>query len=140
MKKVIVATHHNLAAGFKDTLEYIAPNTVEVIPVNAYVESEDAESEIKKVLEKVAIDDKPLLVFTDLLGGSVNQIFTKFLSEYNLQIITGTNLPVMLTLALQYANSDLSKEDIHHAVSSAREQIVYVNDFLLQQELDADDE
>lgn len=140
MKKLIVATHHNLANGFKDTLEYIAPNTVEVVPINAYVETEDAEAEVTAILKEVASNGEKLLVFTDLLGGSVNQIFTKFLTQYNLQIIAGVNLPVMLTLALQYANSDLSEEDINHAVSGAREQIVYVNDYLLQQELDDDDE
>lgn len=31
MKKIIIASHQYLAQGLKSTLEYIVPNTVEVI-------------------------------------------------------------------------------------------------------------
>lgn len=139
MKKIVVATHHKLAEGFKNTLNYIAPNTVEVLAINGYVENESIESQIEEVLNQFESDDQ-MLVFTDLLGGSVNQSFAKLLSDKNIKLIAGVNLPVLLTLALKFNVADLNDDDIRSAIDEAREQIVYVNDVLSGQSTDDLDE
>ena len=46
MKKIIIASHQYLAQGLKSTLEYIVPNTVEVIDINAYIENISVENQI----------------------------------------------------------------------------------------------
>ena len=119
MKKIIIATHHYLAKGFKDTLEYIVPNTVEVIDINAYIDNISIESQILKSLKGFSKDEQ-IFVFTDLLGGSVNQEFVKQLSGSKIELITGMNFPLIITIILQLGENKLSKERIHEAIKEAR--------------------
>lgn len=139
MKKVIIASHHNLAKGLKATLNYISPNTVEIIDVNAYVDEENLEKAVDTALGQFETGEQ-IIAFTDMVGGSVNQEFAKRLGEYNLQLISGVNLPVALAIILSLGEKELSADMIRMTVEEARQQLVYVNDSLLSQEMDDDDE
>ncbi|TLQ39870.1 PTS N-acetylglucosamine transporter subunit IIBC [Ruoffia tabacinasalis] len=139
MKKIIIATHHKLAEGFKSTLEYIVPNTVEVIDINAYIDNISVEDQITEELNKFN-DDEQIFVFTDLLGGSVNQEFAKKISKYNIELISGVNLPLIMTIVLAFNDRELTKETIRGSIEEAQKQIVYVNDFIKDQQIDDEDE
>lgn len=139
MKKIIIATHHYLAKGMKDTLEYIVPNTVEVIDISAYIDNVSVENQILAELDKFDKGEQ-IIVFTDLLGGSVNQEFVKKMKDYNIELITGVNLPVLITIVLGMGDGKLSKDTIRLAIEEAKNQLVYVNDFLEAQEIDDEDE
>lgn len=139
MKKIIIASHQYLAQGLKSTLEYIVPNTVEVIDINAYIENISVENQILTSLEQCN-EEEQIFVFTDLLGGSVNQEFINKISKYNIELIAGANLPIIMTIVLSLGEQDLSKDEIRVAIEEARNQLVYVNDLLSTQEIDEDDE
>ena len=139
MKKIIVATHHRLAEGLKSPFDYIAPNTVEIIAISAYLENISVESQVQAALDQFESGEQ-ILVFTDLLGGSVNQTFAKFLDSYNIELIAGVNLPVLMTLALAIGGGDLGETTIRQALEDSRQQIVYVNDMLQEQAMDDMDE
>lgn len=139
MKKIIIASHQYLAQGLKSTLEYIVPNTVEVIDINAYIENISVENQILTSLEQCN-EEEQIFVFTDLLGGSVNQGFIEKITKYNIELIAGANLPIIMTIVLSLGEQDLSKDDIRVAIEEARNQLVYVNDLLSTQEIDEDDE
>lgn len=139
MKKIIVATHYRLAEGLKSTFDYIAPNTVEIIAISAYLENISVESQVQAALDQFESGEQ-ILVFTDLLGGSVNQTFAKFLDSYNIELIAGVNLPVLMTLALAIGGGDLGETTIRQALEDSRQQIVYVNDMLQEQAMDDMDE
>ena len=55
-------------------------------------------------------------------------------------MVSGLNLPVLLTLAIQFNGNDLTDDDIRSALKDAREQLVYVNDALTEQDMDDMDE
>lgn len=139
MKKIIIASHQYLAQGLKSTLEYIVPNTVEVIDINAYIENISVENQILTSLEQCN-EEEQIFVFTDLLGGSVNQEFINKISKYNIELIAGANLPIIMTIVLSLGEQDLTKDEIRVAIEEARNQLVYVNDLLSTQEIDEDDE
>lgn len=139
MRKIIIATHQELARGLKNTFDYIAPNTVEIVEISAYLDNIPVENQVKAALENFDKAEQ-ILVFTDILGGSVNQEFIKYLSEYNIRLISGVNLPILLTIGLQLDSSELSEEDIRQAIEESRRQIVYVNDLLLENSIDDLDE
>ena len=80
MKKIIVASHHKLANGFKNTLEYILPNTVEIIDISAYLENVSVDKQIDEVLSNFTKEEQ-IFVFTDIPGGSVNQAFIRRLNR-----------------------------------------------------------
>lgn len=139
MQKIIIASHHKLAKGFKDTLEYIAPSTVEIIDINAYMDDTPLQTEVDDVLKQFN-ETEQILIFTDLLGGSVNQEFANRMSEYNIELISGVSLPIILTLMLKLNGNEITSNEIRQAIEEAKSQIVYVNDDLTTQELDEDDE
>ncbi|WP_288771496.1 hypothetical protein [uncultured Sneathia sp.] len=139
MKKIIVASHHKLANGFKNTLEYILPNTVEIIDISAYLENVSVDKQIDEVLSNFTKEEQ-IFVFTDIPGGSVNQAFIRRLNDYNIELISGTNLSILISIATQLWEKNIDKDTIREEIINAASEIVYVNDKLASQSLDEDDE
>ena len=139
MKKIIVASHHKLANGFKNTLEYILPNTVEIIDISTYLENVSVDKQIDEVLSNFTKEEQ-IFVFTDIPGGSVNQAFIRRLNDYNIELISGTNLSILISIATQLGEENIDKDTIREEIINAASEIVYVNDKLASQSLDEDDE
>lgn len=140
MRKIIFATHHRMASGLKDTFNYIAPHVAEIITVDAYMDNKSIEEQVNGLWEDVAVQDE-VIIFTDLLGGSVNQAFVKYLAHPHTHLITGVNLPVILTILLSLPKEDyLAPDAIRNALTDAKTQLIYVNDYLTAQAQDEDDE
>ena len=138
MTKVIIASHHHLATGMKDTIEHLIPSIGKIDVIAAYINNEPIEDEISKLLESYPVDEK-VLIFTDLLGGSVNQTFIRYMSKRNLFLVTGMNLPIIMTLLLSIESEDLSEELIRKSIDEAKNQLLFVND-IYNQVTDEDDE
>lgn len=130
MTKVIIASHHHLATGMKDTIEYLIPSIGKIDVIAAYINNEPIEDEISKLLESYPVDEK-VLIFTDLLGGSVNQTFIRYMSKRNLFLVTGMNLPIIMTLLLSIESEDLSEELIRKSIDEAKNQLLFVNDIYI---------
>lgn len=120
MKKIIVATHGNMAKGLKDTLEFLAGKMNNLYIITAYVNNIDIDKEIRDLIEK----DDEIYVLTDIMSGSVTQKFYRYMSD-NVHIISGINLPLALSIAIQI-NTD-NEIKIEQLIKEAKEQIVYVN-------------
>ncbi|ATA25376.1 hypothetical protein JMY81_18150 [Brenneria goodwinii] len=133
MRKIIIATHHRLAEGMKDTVKYILPDVGEIIAISAYLTNTPIEEEISSVLDGINYQEDEVIVFTDMLGGSVNQGFSKYLKNKNLHIVTGVNLPVVMAILCELEESFISPDTIREAVNYSREQLIYVNDFMAEQ-------
>lgn len=140
MKKIIIASHHQLAQGFKDTLNYIVPVVdAEIMAISAYTTNTPVEQEISDALKDIQPEDE-VIVFTDLLGGSVNQAFVPYLSNPHVHVIAGMSLPLILTVVLTLNEQKTTPEQFRNSIKEAKEQIVYVNDHLAAQAIDEDDE
>lgn len=139
MKKIIIATHHELAKGFKDTLEYLIPNTVEIYDINAYMDNTSVNEQIDNVLKKFNKEEQ-IFVFTDIAAGSVNQEFTKKICEYNIHLISGVNLLIIMSIALSLNEGVINSETIREEIKNAANSIVYVNDLIKNIKLEEDDE
>ena len=117
MNQFIIATHATLAGGFADVVRFFKSDLENVQFINAYVESQEFEKEFRTALEKVKGEN--VIVLSDIMGGSVNQVATRLMQEFSYQLITGIN---------------------RNSVANAREQIVYVNDFVRQEEAGSEEE
>ena len=42
--------------------------------------------------------DNELIIFTDLLGGSINNIFLKYIDSENVYLIAGVNLAILIEI------------------------------------------
>lgn len=139
MSKIILASHSNLAKGLKETLEYILPSVKEIIAIPAYIDDKPLHETIDDVLGNIS-EDEQVIVFTDLMGGSVNQEFSKKIGRNNYFVVAGVNLPLLLNVCLLTQNGDISEEELATAINESKEGIIFVNRILLNDTLDEDDE
>lgn len=129
MRKIIIASHERMAEGIKNTLDYITKGIGNVHTLSAYLSNTPVKEEVKHLLEDVGEEDE-VVVFTDMLGGSVNQAFAAYLDRPHFHIIAGINVPVIISVLVQPEDEYLTAEQILSAVEEARQQLVYVNDYV----------
>ena len=72
MRKIVLASHHLLADGLKDTIQYLMSTLTDIKSVSAYMDNVPVEKQLKEALGEINEDDE-YIIFTDMLGGSVNQ-------------------------------------------------------------------
>lgn len=118
MKKILLITHGKLAEGLSSALELIIGKQNSVYFINSYVEDVVLEDEVNKFMASITKDDK-LIVMTDLFGGSVNQLMMNKLKLDQDILITGTNLAVLLELALT-SEENLSDETVQAIIENGR--------------------
>ncbi len=126
MRTFYLMTHGNMAIGIQSTIQMLLGNKKILNALIAYVD----ESNINKLSEPIFEDLKrgvEVVVFTDISHGSVNQYFVPYLNRLNLHVITGVNLPLILSIMLLNEDSKLDAEMINNEVEFAREQIIYMN-------------
>lgn len=108
MRKIVLASHHLLADGLKDTIQYLMPTLTDIKSVSAYMDNVPVEKQLKEALGEINEDDE-YIIFTDMLGGSVNQEAVKYLQYPNVYVITGMNLPIVLSVCLSLASCEKSE-------------------------------
>lgn len=136
-RKIVLASHHRLAAGLKDTLDFITNGMADVIALTAYLDNQPVEEQVQALMTSFD-DETEVVVLTDMTAGSVNQKFFAFRNRPHTQIISGMNLPLALGFAMEPVNDYLQTERIKSLIEQAQAEITYVND--IQPEIDDDDE
>ncbi|MFC0516957.1 PTS sugar transporter subunit IIA [Mucilaginibacter angelicae] len=131
-RKFLIATHGTLAGGVKSSLDIITGAMDNVFLIEAYVdENKSLEDEIKTVLEQVGDNDE-LIVFSDILGGSVTNQVLQYALQANVHVVSGFNLPLVIEIVLADADTP-AEEVIAEAIENAKQQMVYVNKLLTSQ-------
>ena len=128
-RKFIIATHGTLAAGVKSSLDIIIGEMENVFLVQAYVdENSSVEEELKAILKQVD-DNEDLVIFSDILGGSVTNQMLQHALRPNVYIVSGFNLPLVIEIILSDTGTPLN-EIIEESIANAKEQMVFVNKLL----------
>jgi len=110
----------------------IIGETDNVFLIQAYLDDNiSVEDELAAVLTHITADDE-LVIFTDLLGGSVNNIMIREALKQNVHIVSGFNLPLLIEVIMSDAGTPVT-EVIETAIIDGKEQIVYVNKLITQQ-------
>lgn len=122
--KILVIGHGRFAEGIKSVANIIVGDLSEVTFMNTYVDDIDFHIE----LDNYFSENKNVLALTDLFGGSVNQAIIQYITKVNIDVITGINIPLILEILI--SNTTGNNLDFRRIISSAKEQIVYVNDML----------
>lgn len=128
INEFIIATHAEFAEGIVKSLKFLTGyNEIKNVHViNAFTQSEYPNEDIKKLLDKYCRISN-VVVMTDILGGSVNQMFMKHMKEYEFKLICGMNLPLLLDIFLK-SNNLITNEIIIDSIANARESIKYMNE------------
>ena len=124
MKQILIATHGKMASGIRYTAELIVGKMDEITTIDAYVTPED---NVEKKFEEYFAqhENDRIFVFTDLMGGSVNQKLLGYSQKENVTLITGTNLPVLMQVMM--ADDDVTEEEIQEFIDDAREELQVVD-------------
>jgi len=111
---VVVVTHGQLAAELVNAAEMIVGDLSHfaAVSIGWHDDVEPAREEIGRAIERVATtagrdgQRAPVLVLTDLFGGTPANLGITFVSE-DVEVITGVNLPMLIKLARPQQAADL---------------------------------
>lgn len=97
---VVIVTHYQLGEQFLQALRLIIPDAptfyaVPVDPSQSVDEMRDRIAESLRAAEKGA----GVLILTDMFGGTPSNMSLSFLDEHHVEVVTGTNLPMLIKLA-----------------------------------------
>ncbi|MBA4056783.1 MAG: hypothetical protein C0490_18865 [Marivirga sp.] len=126
MRKFLITAHGTFSSGIKSSLDIIIGQAENVFVIDAYVDSNRSiEDELNTVLANVKADDE-LIVFTDLMGGSITNQVLRYALKEHVHVVSGINLPLLIEIMLAGESTPVA-EVIEGAITNAREQIMYVN-------------
>lgn len=127
MRRFIFASHHKLAYGLKDTVDFLTGATKIIYDINAYVDDEtkDIDTVVAELFASFDDEDE-VVVLVDMMGGSVYQKFYPYMSE-KVHVICGINLPMALSLVLAPEDERLTSEKVEQVLMDCKNQLVYVN-------------
>lgn len=121
MRHIVLASHGNLAACMKETVELIVGPQPAVTAVCAYVDNNAGAAEPLAALVAGMPAGDELIIVTDVLGGSVNNDAAQFTSVPGVYVVTGMNLGLVLALV---AGADRPAHPLlGESVARAREQL-----------------
>ncbi|NRY61904.1 PTS sugar transporter subunit IIA [Clostridium beijerinckii] len=130
MKKFLIATHGELSKEFIETSKLIvgALSNVEYFCMTKDKSGDDAEKEMKRILSNKSEEER-YIVLTDIFGGSVANLCTNLLlNGYEFELITGINLPMILTILL--SDEDDIETLVRNGIEESRKGIIHVNELL----------
>ena len=82
---------------------------------------------VKQAILDILDEEDELIIVADIMGGSVANVFSSYIQSEKVHIITGLNLPLLISLA-QDLDSDVSTDElIKNAIQMGREGIVDLN-------------
>ena len=121
MNKILIASHGHLASGVQSSLEILTGMGNKVTVIDAYVDDHDYVPDIKKFIDE--LDGQTGIIFTDLFGGSVNQkVMLEVADHENVFVITGTNLPIVLSVVLE--GEEITKAKLEELIAASQVQLV----------------
>ena len=123
----------------KDTVEMIAGQQENLEAYEAYENGTSDDSFINDLKESLASSkNDDVIVVTDVLGGSVNNEATQLLKDHpNLTILTGMNLPLIITLVTT-VNSGISDEKVSEAIDEGKKGVLSVNKLMTEEDDEGD--
>lgn len=137
--KIILVSHGKLAKGMKDTVEMIAGQQENLEAYEAYENGTSDDSFINDLKNSLTLSkNDDVIIVTDVLGGSVNNEATQLLKDYpNLTILTGMNLPLIITLVTT-VNSGISDEKVSEAIDEGKKGVLSVNKLITEEDDEGD--
>jgi len=100
MVGVVIAAHGALAEELLNTAIFIVGEMpgVEAISIDPSRPIEEIQKNIRSTIKKVDTGDG-VLILTDMFGGTPANMTLSFLEENRVEVITGTNLPMLIKLS-----------------------------------------
>jgi len=100
MVGILIVSHGRLADALILSVQSLVGNLEKIRGVSIW--SKDREEEVKDWIQKkmAEVDDGDgVVILTDILGGTPTNLSLSFLEDEKVEVVTGVNIPMLLTLA-----------------------------------------
>jgi PTS system mannose-specific IIA component len=97
----LIVTHGNLAYELLNAARQIEADVagIEAVPLEWSDSVDEARDKIAAALERIG-QDRAVIIFTDMFGGTPSNISLSFLEQGRIEIVTGVNLPMIVKFAM----------------------------------------
>lgn len=127
MVGIIVTGHGRFADGIVSSMKVIAGEQKDFIPVYFEHEVNELEEDLRAAIDSLS-ECEGVLVFTDLQGGSpFKTAFEISLTKPNMEVISGTNLPMVAEVVLARKFGIGLKDLANMAISTGKEHIILLD-------------
>lgn len=107
---IVVVTHGQLAEEFRKALEHVVGPQQKLSTV--CMEAQD-DMELKRAEIEAAVVDvesgEGVIILTDLFGGTPSNMAISMMSDHNVEVVAGINLPMLVKLAGVRSNKSLAE-------------------------------
>ncbi|MDR3174209.1 MAG: hypothetical protein LBU19_08170 [Treponema sp.] len=135
MRKILIGTHGKLALGYKDSIEMIAGSYANVEYICFYSEDKNYEAEVRNFMKALPPEDE-IIVLTDMLAGSVCQLFLPYTERPGFYMFTGINLPIVLEIIMY--KGEFNREAVDSFVRAGASELYYVDPAKMKEEAAGD--
>lgn len=135
MRRILIMSHGEFAGGALNSLR-IFTQSENVEAICAYVHDCDPKAALEDYLQRIGEKDQ-LIICTDILGGSVNQLAVTLLNRKNTYVFAGFNFPLLLQLVCLDENAE--EAEIRRLADTGKAAVIFMNDYQIA-EFKAEDE
>ena len=106
----VIVTHGHLAGELLAAAEMIIGpiSHIAAVSIGWHDDVDAARDEVQRAITRVS-QGRGVLLLTDMFGGTPTNIASMFLEEGTVEVITGTNLPMVIKLATASAEDSLAE-------------------------------
>lgn len=131
MIKILLLTHGKFAEGLLDTLTLFFGEDHGVKAISAYTVVSNPREMLRDSVSSLKEDDQ-LIVCTDILGGSVNQLTLEFMNDERIFVITGFNFPLILELLCLPKQERVDINVLSKLTTKSREGMILLNSYQME--------
>ncbi len=105
----VIVSHGRLANELLSAAEQVVGQLdhIKSVSIGWHDNVEAAQDEIERAIDDVS-EGNGVLLLTDMFGGTPTNISAMFIAEGEVEVVTGVNLPMVIKLASQTSEMDLS--------------------------------
>ena len=126
----VIVTHGHLAGELLAAAEMIVGpiSHIAAVSIGWHDDVDAARDEVQRAITRVS-QERGVLLLTDMFGGTPTNIASMFLEEGLVEVITGTNLPMVIKLAT--ASAEDSMAEVARKICDQGRQGIYLAGALL---------
>lgn len=134
MINILILSHCELTKELIKTAEVIAGKQENLFYIDQDIKNENLvslQAKISEILDKINTE-QGTLVLTDMLGGTPCNASVLLTKKYNLEVLTGVNLPMILSAVFASRAVNTAKELADKVLTDGQKSIVNAKQLLLE--------
>jgi PTS system mannose-specific IIA component len=130
MVGILIVSHGRLAQALISAAQSLVGNFQKVRGISIW--PRDREEEVRDRIQKAITEvneGEGVVILTDVLGGTPTNLSLPFLEKENVEVVTGVNMPMLLTLS-SYRKGRSLRELVRLVKKSGRRSIILAKEVL----------